>query len=119
MAARRGPPYGPSHRHSGDRGHRCPFAGGAVTDRFVVLAGLVGALLLGACSDDSERDPQVLRAGQLDIRLPPGWKVTDGGVVRPASAAKAGGASPASASSGPGDTVRRAADDAATAVLTR
>jgi hypothetical protein len=89
-----------------------------VTHRFVVIAGLVGVLVLGACSGESERDPQVLRAGQLDIKLPPGWKVTDGGVVRPASASKAGDATAEGASTGSDDTVPLAEDDPTTAFFT-
>lgn len=56
--------------------------------RFVVL-GLavltIGAVLTGCGGGGSSSDPTVLRAGQLDIKLPEGYKVVDGKVVeRPA-----------------------------------
>ncbi len=51
-----------------------------------VLAAVLGACGGGGSSDD----PSVLSAGQLDIKLPDGFKVVDGKVQRPAQAASAG-----------------------------
>lgn len=49
---------------------------------------LLCAALLGACGDGGgSSDPTVLRAGQLDIKLPDGFKVVDGKVQKPAQAA--------------------------------
>lgn len=51
---------------------------------FVALAVVVPALLLSACGGgSSESDPRVLEAGQVDIRLPPGFKVVNNTVVAP------------------------------------
>jgi hypothetical protein len=51
---------------------------------FVALAVLVPALLLSACGGgSSESDPRVLDAGQVDIKLPPGYKVVNNTVVVP------------------------------------
>ncbi len=57
---------------------------------------LLGVTVLGGCGSGSTSDPTVLRAGQLDIKLPDGFKVVDGKVVRPAKTA-AGGATGAGA----------------------
>ena len=88
--------------------------------RHFATALLVCALVAGACADDEASDPQVLEAGQVDIRLPDGWKVTDGGAERPGDGGGASGddgevAAPAS----PGeetteDTVPLAEEDATT-----
>jgi hypothetical protein len=54
----------------------------------LALAAVLAALLLGACSGSgASGDPTVLRAGQMNIKLPDGFKVVDGKVERPASAA--------------------------------
>jgi hypothetical protein len=64
----------------------------------LVTAGLLSVLVLGAgCGSGSKLPNNVLQAGQLDIQLPPGWKVTHDGVVSPAqpgsgAAVAAGGA---------------------------
>lgn len=41
-------------------------------------------LLMGACSSNAKAPSNILQAGQIDIQLPPGWKVTRNGVVAPA-----------------------------------
>ncbi len=56
----------------------------------VVAVVLLGAVLLGACGGGSDSDPTVLRAGQLDIKLPDGFTVVNGKVQRPAQAASEG-----------------------------
>jgi len=48
-----------------------------------LLLVVVGAMTLAACGDSGNGDPTVLRAGQLDIKLPPGFKVESGKVVTP------------------------------------
>jgi hypothetical protein len=58
---------------------------------------VVAAIALGACGGGGSSDPTVLRAGQLDIKLPAGYKVVNGTVVRPAQAKAAGGTGSASA----------------------
>jgi hypothetical protein len=52
---------------------------------FLVLGLVVIALALTACGGGSD-DPTVLHAGQLDIKLPAGFKVEQGKVVAPATA---------------------------------
>ena len=42
---------------------------------------------LPACGASHARSDDVIRAGQLDIKLPPGWKVVNGAAVRPGSSA--------------------------------
>jgi hypothetical protein len=70
------------------------------TARVVTLAltCLLLTVLLGACGGGgSEADPTVLSAGQLDIKLPAGFKVVNGKVERPAQAASGKDAGPSSA----------------------
>jgi len=70
------------------RAHPRRVAGRTAAVALVALAGL----LLGACGGGgSDSDPTVLRAGQIDIKLPDGFKVIDGKVQKPAQAAKEGG----------------------------
>ena len=69
-------------------------------------------LVAGACgNDDSSTD--VIRAGQLDIKLPPGWKVTESGAVRPPTTKAAAGENPVAGpgTTAPGDTVPLATED--------
>jgi len=73
---------------------------------FVVLL----VALLAACGHGSDRPDDVIAAGQVDIKLPPGWKVTSHGVSRPAAPVEAAG-STATASAGTDDTVPLAKDD--------
>ncbi len=53
--------------------------------RFVFYTVLFTASLV-ACGTSSPRATGVISAGQVDIQLPPGWKVTSQGVQRPAPA---------------------------------
>jgi hypothetical protein len=71
--------------------------------------------LAPACGSHS-KTTDIVEAGQLDIKLPPGWKVVDGKAVRPAgreaaakSSTSSGGASTSSGSTG--DTIPLAQDD--------
>lgn len=60
--------------------------GSRLASAIVLIA--LSALALGACgSSGASSDPTVLRAGQLDIKLPDGFKVIDGKVQKPAQAA--------------------------------
>ena len=61
------------------------------------------AIALAACGGGGDGDPTVLRAGQLDIKLPAGFKVENGKVVAPpTSASRASTPSNPSASTGTG-----------------
>jgi hypothetical protein len=91
---------------------------GARRARVVAVALLaVFAVLLGACGGGSDQaDPSVLPAGQLDIKLPAGFKVVDGKVQRPASASDAAaGKAPADA---PTTTIVSTAQDPTTSLFT-
>ncbi|HET9517066.1 MAG TPA: hypothetical protein VFO77_05010, partial [Actinoplanes sp.] len=67
---------------------------------------------LTSCGDGSNEatsGPRVIHAGQVDIQLPPGWKVTkDGAVVRPASSSDVAAGSTATTT---GDTIPLAKED--------
>ena len=52
---------------------------------------LVCVAVLAGCGGGGDQDPTVLPAGQVDIKLPPGYEVVDGKVVKPAGASKGGG----------------------------
>jgi hypothetical protein len=82
------------------------------------MVAVLACVVTTACGHDAP-DPQVLHAGQADIRLPPGWKVTDGGATRPARSGAPSGASgdaaAAPGASAKGDTVPLAQDDPQTA----
>jgi hypothetical protein len=86
-----------------------------VTSRAFAAAVLLAALVAGACGNESDEDPQVLRAGQLDIRLPDGWRVTERGAERPAKPSAGDDGSAAGASAGTTDTVPLADEDPTTA----
>jgi len=76
----------------------------------------VGTAACGGSSSSSSSSPVTIDAGQVNLQLPPGWKVTKGGVVQPGGAAGAGNASAATAGAGGSDdTVPLAADDPQTA----
>lgn len=82
----------------------------------VVLAALT--VLATGCGSDAPADPQVLRAGQVDVRLPDGWKVTERGAERPATGASTGGGEAATgpgAAAGSTDTVPLKKEDPQTA----
>ncbi|MEI8001792.1 MAG: hypothetical protein WCI50_10605 [Actinomycetes bacterium] len=77
---------------------------------WAVAAGVVVALValvvvLATHDGGSASDPSVLSAGQVDIRVPDGWKVVDGKVVRPAGSGSGGGVGPSSATGVSGTTV--------------
>jgi len=73
--------------------------------RLVPLLLLVIVLAAAGCGGSSKpAATNVISAGQVDIQLPPGWKVTKGGVVRPATPTAANAAAPG-ATAAPGDTV--------------
>ncbi len=76
------------------RTRRAPFVAVAL----LVLGGAVLAGCGGGASGSS--DATILSAGQIDIKLPPGYKVVDGKVVRPAKVASSGGATGASDAQG-------------------
>lgn len=89
-----------------------------MSHRRIIVIVIAATLLLASCGHESAQDTQVLRAGQLDIKLPPGWKVTEHGAVRPASEATAAakpGAATDVAVTGSKDTVPLAKDDPTTA----
>lgn len=87
-----------------------------------LFAAIALVLLAPACAEE-ERDPQVLRAGQVDIRLPDGWTVEEASAVKPPSQVAAdaptggtgvaGAAVPATTT--PPDTVPLSEDDPQTA----
>ena len=81
--------------------------------RSIAVLVALAALVAGACSDGEADDPQVLRAGELDIRLPDGWRVTEQGAERPAGS---GGSGEGEVAAGPGaeatsDTIPLAEED--------
>jgi hypothetical protein len=85
--------------------------------RVVAVVALAGALATAGCggsAKSSGTSPNTISAGQVDIQLPPGWKVTKGGVERPANSAAgnagAGTATPG-ASTPSGDAVPLAKED--------
>ena len=83
----------------------------------VSIAVAVGA---GCGGDDDEAQSNVIQAGQVDIRLPDGWTVSEEGATRPATAgeqAAAPGAAPGE-SAATADTVPLAEDDPQTAFFT-
>jgi hypothetical protein len=73
---------------------------------------VVFAVLLAACGHDAPKASDVISAGQIDIKLPPGWKVTSHGVSRPAAPVEAGATATATGSTD--DTVPLAQEDAQT-----
>lgn len=57
----------------------------------LALVVLVCAGALAGCGGGGDQDPTVLPAGQVDIKLPPGYEVVDGKVTKPAGASGGGG----------------------------
>ena len=86
-----------------------------MSHRTVVVLVALAALVAGGCGDDAPEDPQVLRAGELDIRLPDGWRVTEQGAERPAGSGHPGGDGEVAAGPGgggsSGTTIPLAAED--------
>lgn len=72
----------------------CRLAPGGTHIVHRLLFAAVALLTLSSACADEERDPQVLRAGQVDIRLPDGWTVEEATAVKPP-------AQPAASSDGP------------------
>ena len=81
--------------------------------RGVVALVLAGPLVLASCGDGSDAAPDVITAGQLAIKLPPGWTVTEDGARRPAVPEEA--AAPAEAATAPTDTMPLAEEDPSSA----
>ena len=81
---------------------------------------LLGVALLGACGGGGGgSDPTVLGAGQIDIKLPDGFKVIDGKVQKPASAAAQGATGDTSAGAKTTETtIVKTAQDPTTALFT-
>jgi hypothetical protein len=80
--------------------------------RFMVTFALLVVLVAAGCGSETQ-DQQVLRAGDVDVRLPDGWRVTQAGAERPAGASKTAKASPAAGQ--PADTVPLAKEDPSSA----
>ena len=70
---------------------------------------VVFVALAAACGSGAPKADDVIAAGQLDIKLPPGWKVTSHGVSRPA--VPVGETATAPAAAGTSDTVPLAQED--------
>lgn len=62
----------------------------SVRRRGVVVLGSLIILALGACGGGGGGDPTVIEAGQLNIKLPQGYKVVHGKIAVPASAPSSG-----------------------------
>jgi hypothetical protein len=75
--------------------------GSVLTGACVLVAVMLSSLGLAACGGGGSDDPTVLDAGQVNIKLPEGFKVVHGKVVAPSSAS--GSATTATASSGAAD----------------
>lgn len=78
---------------------------------------------LAACGDatgDDASSARIIHAGQIDIQLPPGWKVTkDGSVVRPAAASgDAANGSATATTTATGDTIPLAQENPQTKFFT-
>ena len=65
----------------------------------------------GKSSSSSSSSPVTIDAGQVDLQLPPGWKVTKGGVVEPATGAADASGPDTTDASGSGNAVPLAQDD--------
>jgi hypothetical protein len=73
----------------------------------------VASTALVACAGGTKTPTDIVTAGQVDIQLPPGWKVTHQGATAPGQAA-GGGASPA-LDGAPATTIPLAKQDPTTA----
>src|SRR5438270_286262 len=87
--------------------------------RYAVAAVLLALVAVAPACSSKGAATDIVEAGQVDIKLPPGWKVVDGTAVRPASGSAAGGstATPAGGASGAGtgDAIPLAKEDTTTA----
>lgn len=82
--------------------------------RLVLSAVLVTTAAAGCGSStksSSQLTTNTIDAGQVDLQLPPGWKVTKSGVVRPASDAASAATGASGASAATGDTIPLASQD--------
>ena len=80
---------------------------------------LLCVALLGACGGSGAgSDATVLRAGQIDIKLPDGFKVVDGKVQRPAQAAGSSTGAAAAGAKTTETTIVKTAQDPTTALFT-
>jgi hypothetical protein len=74
--------------------------------RLVVLAALASvALLATACGGGSDSDPRVLDAGQVDIKLPAGYKVEGKRIIAPRDVQANTTKTPAAGSASPSSTL--------------
>jgi hypothetical protein len=83
--------------------------------RFVVCAVVVLTVAAGCgSSSKSSSTTNTIDAGQVDIQLPAGWKVTKSGAVRPASAEVSSGTGASGTTGATADTIPLAKQDAQT-----
>lgn len=90
--------------------------------RRLLGAAIVLLVFAPACGSE-EADPRVLRAGQVDIRLPDGWTVNEASAVKPAASSNGDGPTGGSGQAGnasaatttPPETVPLSQDDPQTA----
>jgi len=93
-----------------------------VTARTALVAFALGPMLfaLGACggssSSSSSSSPVTIDAGQVNLQLPPGWKVTKGGAIQPGTASGKAALNAADAG-GNNDAVPLAVDDPQTTMF--
>ena len=95
-----------------------------VGTRLALCAVLVVAVAAG-CGESSKSSSSLttntIDAGQVNIQLPPGWKVTKSGAIRPATAVASSGTGASGASGATGktsDTIPLASQDAPTKFFT-
>ena len=81
--------------------------------RLRIAAVALAVLALAPACGSHSKTTDIVEAGQLDIKLPPGWKVENGKAVRQAGseAAAKSSSSGASGASGSSDTIPLAQDD--------
>jgi hypothetical protein len=58
--------------------------------RHRVVASMLAVCALAACANHVKVSTDVIQAGQVDIQLPPGWKVTHDGAIAPADGGDGG-----------------------------
>jgi hypothetical protein len=91
----------------------------------LAVCALLLLMLATACGSSSKSSSSLttntIDAGQVDIQLPPGWKVTKSGAIRPATAVSAAGTGATGASGASGatsDTIPLATQDPQTKFFT-
>jgi hypothetical protein len=81
---------------------------GRTTGTRIALAAVLVCSVAAGCGSSSKSSSALttntIDAGQVDIQLPPGWKVTKSGAIRPASDAPSAAGTGAPGASGPSDT---------------